>query len=227
MMTARRSAQPLVVPRAPNGLTRRLDRFRYRAWFRGKEFTSDWTSGNFSLWRRVLSPLRDQSLRILEIGSWEGRSAIFFLNFFERSTMTCIDTFAGTTEEKEVYDSLAAILPGVEDRFDRNLAAFGHRVEKIKSRSHPALEALKAERKRFDLAYIDGGHRRDEVTADSVGVWELLSPGSIIIWDDYRWGRDLPPEERPQPAIDAFLQAHEGSYRLLAKGYQVMIERRQ
>jgi predicted O-methyltransferase YrrM len=175
--------------------------------------------------RRVLSPLRDQPLRILEIGSWEGRSALFFLNFFERSTMICIDTFAGTDEEKKVYDSLAALVPGVENRFDRNLAAFKPRVEKIKSRSDAALKALKAKGRNFDLAYIDGGHRRDEVMSDSVGVWELLGPGGIVIWDDYRWGRDLPPEERPQPAIDAFLEAHEGSYRLLGRGYQLMIER--
>jgi predicted O-methyltransferase YrrM len=225
MVMVSHSARPLTVLRSPHGLARSLDRLRYRAWFKGKEFTSDWTSGNFSLWRRVLSSLRHQPLRILEIGSWEGRSAIFFLNFFERSTMVCIDTFAGTAEEKNVYDSLASILPGVESRFDRNLAAFGHRVDKIKSRSGPALKMLQAEGRRFDLAYIDGGHRRDEVMADSVGVWQLLEPGGIVIWDDYKWGQGLPPEERPQPAIDAFLQAHEDSYRLLASGYQVMIER--
>jgi len=225
MMAVSRSAPPVAISRSPHGLLRRLDRLRYRAWFQGKEFTSDWTSGNFSLWRRVLSPLRNQPLRILEIGSWEGRSALFFLNFFERSTIICIDTFAGSTEEKEVYDRLATILPGLEDRFDRNLALFGHRTEKIKSRSGPALESLRAQGRRFDLAYIDGSHRRDEVMADSLGIWQLLGAGGIIIWDDYKWGFELPPEQRPQPAIDAFLQAHEGSYRLLAKGYQVVIER--
>jgi hypothetical protein len=49
--------------------------------------------------------------------------------------------------------------------------------------------------------------------------------GGVVIWDDYKWGPGLPPEERPQPAIDAFLQVQAGSYRLLASGYQVMIER--
>jgi hypothetical protein len=51
------------------------------------------------------------------------------------------------------------------------------RAEKIKSRSGPALKMLQAEGRRFDLACIDGGHRRDEVMADSVGVWQLLEPG--------------------------------------------------
>jgi hypothetical protein len=220
-----RSARPVAVLRSPPGLARWLDRLRYRDWFHGKEFTSDWASGNFSLWRRVLSPLRGQPLRILEIGSWEGRSALFFLNFFERSTIVCIDTFGGNTGEKEVYDSLATIMPGVEGRFDRNLASFGHRSEKIKSLSGPALEGLTARGRRFDLAYIDGSHRRDDVMSDSQAVWRLLDVGGVVIWDDYKWGPALPPEERPQPAIDAFLQAHADSYRLLARGYQVMIER--
>jgi hypothetical protein len=220
-----RPPRPAAVLRSPGGLARSLDRLRYRAWFVGKEFTSDWASGNFSLWRRVLSPLREQPLRILEIGSWEGRSALFFLNFFQRSTIVCIDTFGGNTEEKEVYDSLATIMPGVEGRFDRNLASFGHRTEKVKSLSGPALEGLTAQRQRFDLAYIDGSHRRDDVMTDSQAVWQLLDVGGVVIWDDYKWGPGLPPEERPQPAIDAFLQAHAGSYRLLASGYQVMIER--
>ena len=136
-----------------------------RSWFRGKEFTTDWSSGNFSLWRRVLWPLRNEPIKVIEIGSWEGRSAIFFLNFFDQSTIACIDTFAGNTEESKVYEGLAGLLPDVEQRFDRNLAPYQNRVEKIKSRSGPALEKLKMAGRRFDLAYIDGSHWRDDVMA--------------------------------------------------------------
>lgn len=217
----RHDVRPVAVFRSPFGLERKLDRFRYRNWFRDKDLTTDWTTGNFTLWRRVLSPLRGEPLGILEIGCWEGRSAIFFLNFFERSTITCIDTFDGSIE----HERLAMEISQVEGRFDRNLAPFGQRVEKIKSPSRSALSRLAAQQRRYDLAYVDGSHLRDDVMADSRAVWPLIGRGGIIIWDDYRYGRNLPPEERPQPAIDAFLREHEGSYRLLAKGYQVIIER--
>jgi hypothetical protein len=217
--------RPNAISWRPHKPEKIIDRLRFRSWFAGKEFSSDWTSGNFTMWRRVLSPLRHEPLRIVEIGSWEGRSATFFLKFFERSNMVCIDTFEGTPEEQVVYDRLATILPGVEDRFDRNLAEFGNRVEKIKSRSAPALQHLKAQGRRFDLAYIDGSHLRDEVLADSLGVWEVLAPGGVVIWDDYEWGRDHPPEGQPGPAIDAFLRDHQGQYRLLARTYQIAIER--
>src|SRR5262245_55442833 len=142
--------RPRAIAWRPRRLEKMIDRLRYRSWFEGKEFSSDWASNNFTMWRRVLSPLRDQPVRILEIGSWEGRSALFFLNFFKRSTIVCIDTFEGTPEEAAVYALLATILRGIEDRFDRNLAALGSRVEKYKSRSGPALERLSLERRRFD-----------------------------------------------------------------------------
>jgi len=211
--------RPTAVWRRPLKIERRWDRFRCRTWFRDKEFTSDWSSGNFTLWRRVFSPLRSKPLRIIEIGSWEGRSAIFFANFFERATITCIDTFGGGSDHKAEQASR------IEARFDRNLAAFSNRVEKIKGQSRDALEGLVAQQRRYDLAYIDGSHERDDVMADSLGVWSMLEPGGSIIWDDYRWGRNMPPKHRPQPAIDEFLREREDEYRLLSKGYQIIIER--
>jgi predicted O-methyltransferase YrrM len=205
-------------------LRRKLDKWRFRPWFRHGEFSSDWATPHFSIWRRVLAPLRGRGARVLEIGSWEGRSAIFFLKYLGDSTITCIDTFEGGIEH-HTFQPFADQLPAIERRFDRNLAAFGNRVEKIKSDSVPALQRLAAAARQFDLAYVDGSHRRDDVMADSVHVWPLIRPGGIVIWDDYTWSPDAPPEDRPQPAIDAFLDAHRGRYRLLAKGLQMIVRR--
>jgi methyltransferase family protein len=211
--------------KAPSAFARVFCRVRYRPWFWRGTFTSDWTWKNYSVWRRVLARWRDKPVRIVEIGSWEGRSAIFFLKYLRRSTIVCIDTFAGTEEEGYVYGLLGDQLAGVAARFDRNVAPFADRVEKIKSRSAPALARLQAEKRRFDLAYIDGGHRYDDVMADSLGIWALMAPGGIVIWDDYEWAPEFAREERPQAAIDDFLRAHAGGYRLLVKGYQVIVER--
>jgi len=216
-------AEPLF--KAPSPVTKVFYRVRYRPWFWRGEFTSDWIWKNYSIWRRVLAPLRGRAVRILEIGSFEGRSAMFFLKYLPQSTIVCIDTFAGTPEENYVYEFLERQLPGIEARFDRNLAPFGARVEKVKSRSAPALDALIAQGRKLDLAYIDGGHRYDDVMSDSLAVWKMLEPDGIVIWDDYEWAPDFAPEERPKTAIDDFLREREGSYRLLAKGYQVIIRR--
>src|SRR5262245_52798306 len=133
--------RPNVVSRRQRKIERRLDSLRWRPWFIGKQLSTDWGSEYFLLWRRVLSPLRNEALRILEIGSWEGRSAMFFLNLFRRSTMTCIDTFAGG-EEQHTHKPWADELSKIEDRFDHNVAPFGPRVEKLKSLSKDGLRLL-------------------------------------------------------------------------------------
>lgn len=206
----------------PPGWVMALYRNRYRHWFKG-EYTSNWVWKNYFIWPRILAPLRGKPARILEIGSFEGRSATFFLRYLPHATIVCVDPFEETPEH--FLGDWTPELAKIEQRFDRNVAEFGKRVEKIKSRSAPALARLAAEGRKFELAYIDGSHRRDDVTADSLGVWPLIGPGSIVMWDDYEWGPDLPPEERAQPAIDEFLRAHEGQYRLLAKNYQLVIQR--
>jgi predicted O-methyltransferase YrrM len=219
--------RPNVVSRRPRKIERKLYRLRYWPWFRGKQLTTDWASEHFTLWHRVLSPLRKKPLRILEIGSWEGRSALFFLNFFPHATITCIDTFEGGREHHKRTD-WAGKLPGIEERFDHNLAPFGSRTEKLKCLSQEGLRRLVEQQRRYDLAYIDGSHVPADVAADSIGVWPLIEPSGVIIWDDYKFGvvhGNLPLDQRPQSAIDAFLSEHDGSYRLLWSGYQLIIEK--
>jgi predicted O-methyltransferase YrrM len=87
---------------------------------------------------------------------------------------------------------------------------------------------LAEHRRRFDLAYIDGSHTYDDVMEDSTGVWPLINAGGIIIWDNYKYGLHhlhLSPDQRPGGAIDAFLSDHVGSYRRLAAGYQLIVEK--
>ena len=208
----------------PPRLTRKIDKWRFQPWFRHGEFSTDWATSHFSVCRQVLAPLRGRGAHVLEIGSWEGRSAIFFLNYLRDCKIVCIDTFAGGVEH-QIAGPFVAEVPLIEQRFDRNLAAFARRVEKIRSASVPALQQLAAEQRQFDLAYIDGSHLRHDVAADSTHTWPLVRPGGIVSWDDYTGSPDAPPEERPQPAIDAFLAAHEGRYRLLAIGLQVIVRR--
>jgi hypothetical protein len=51
-------------------------------WFFDKDLTEDWVSHNFELWAELLGGMIGQRLEVLEIGSFEGRSGIFWLEFF-------------------------------------------------------------------------------------------------------------------------------------------------
>jgi hypothetical protein len=61
--------------------------------------------------------------------------------------------------------------------------------------------------------------------ADSIGVWPLVDPDGVVIWDDYNYGAHLSAEKRLHTVIDTFLSDHVGSYRQLALGYQLIVEK--
>jgi predicted O-methyltransferase YrrM len=199
-------------------LQRRVAAMRspWAAWFEGKDFTTDWTSAHFGAWSQVLSPFRRGGLRVLEIGSFEGRSAIFWLEYLPDSRVTCVDKFFGTTRHNQ----------DIEARFDRNLALYGERVRKISRRSAEVLPLLRSDGEVFDLIYIDGSHWRDDVMVDCLLSWRLLAPGGVMIFDDYQLDLHKEAAERPKDAIDAFLSWHATEIEELARGYQIIIRRR-
>jgi predicted O-methyltransferase YrrM len=181
-------------------------------WFAGGDYTSDWVSWKLGLWTVLAAGVNSNAPAVLEVGSWEGRSAVAWLNLLPECRITCIDRWR---------------IPAYEARFDRNTAPFGTRVRKIAAESSIALAALNAEGRSFDLIYIDGEHSRESTLSDSVLAWPLLSDRGIMLWDDYLWETHLPLENRPQQAIDWFIRAHQRDLTIIHRGYQVAGMRRQ
>jgi FkbM family methyltransferase len=187
----------------------------WEQWYEGKKFTTDWSSRAFPTWIEHLSPLRDEPLRILEIGAWEGRGSIFLLNFFPKSQITCVDVF----------------MLGNEALFDANVMdAYTGRVEKLAARSTVGLDKLAtSQREPFDLIYVDGSHDRDDVMMDSILAWRLLRVGGVLIWDDYGIVSAMPghfiEDQNPKPAIDAFLSWRKQELEVLHSGYQVIVKK--
>ncbi len=192
-------------------------------WYDGKDFSCDWTSGNIPIWASILHQHRDRGLRILEIGSWEGRSALFFLNYLPKSHIVCIDPFAGNAEHHQ-DEYFAKLVPATEDRFDRNVVEpFGDRVEKIKGASGAVVPQLAIDARQFDIVYIDGSHFAADVYADAALIWPLVAPGGFVIFDDYNWDLMKDERERPKLGVDTFLIGIAGQYRLVHSDYQLVI----
>ncbi len=58
------------------------------------KFTADWFSSHIPHWERLLRPLAGQPIQALEIGSYEGRSAVWLLQEIlthPESRLTCVD----------------------------------------------------------------------------------------------------------------------------------------
>jgi Methyltransferase domain len=171
-------------------------------WWKEKDFRHPgMTNSRIADWIRVLSPWRDKIFDILEIGSFEGRSAIFWMEFFPYAHLTCVDWFRGSIEHDN--DTYKPMLSGLEDRFDANTAAYKDRITKMSMSSSEGLPILLEQQHSFDLIYIDGSHEIPDVQQDTIACWKMLRPKGIVIWDDYD---TFNPSIRP--LIDAFLAEH-------------------
>jgi predicted O-methyltransferase YrrM len=184
---------------------------RFSRWYESATFTSDWTSAHFETWAAVLAPLRDRPVQVLEIGAFEGRSAIFFLEYLSLSRIVCVDRFSSDSD------------PGYEQRFRLNTKKYNPRLKAIKGDSAVALLDLLTSSRRFDLIYIDGSHARDDVLIDSLLSWRLLRVGGIIIWDDYEL--DISPYIGPRQAIDLAQVLYQGCFVELHRGKQVIVQK--
>lgn len=158
-------------------------------------FTADWFSHNIPTWEAVVSPYLQsiEAPKILEIGAFEGRSTLWFLENFPAARLTVIDPWAFTDNATE--DTFS--------RFKSNIAPYADRVTIMRGKSDLARFLSSKE---FDLIYIDGDHRSAAVLHDAVISYELVKTNGLMIFDDYLGGDKS--IKYPKPAIDFFHEAY-------------------
>lgn len=192
------------------------------------DFKYDWFTGNIPGLTKVLERFKGKEhVRALEIGPFEGRSTVWFLeNILTHgsSTIQCIDHFEGGKD----HEHFGVDISGAEARFAENTRSFYGQVRLLKRPSWKALRMLTCMEnfEYFDFVYIDGSHLAQDVMEDAVLAWRMMKPtGSIIIFDDYLWKNMPEPLDNPGPGIDAFLSIYKGKYKELMRGYQIAIEK--
>lgn len=187
-------------------------------------FTQDWFSGEIDTIKKTLAPLINQPVTIIEIGSFEGRSTIWFLEHIlihPQAKIMCIDPFTGNPEH--IKEHIA--VNGIESRFDHNIieSGFGQKVEKMKMPSYIGLRKLPFNE--FSAVYIDGLHISSAVLEDAVMSFRLLKNNGYMLFDDYDWPVVLPEIEKPKLGIDVFLKTYFGQYKILLQDRQVHIQK--
>jgi predicted O-methyltransferase YrrM len=167
------------------------------------EFTTDWFGRNTVYWAELFANQgwrADAPHTVIEIGSFEGRSALWILEHLlqhPQSRLHCVDTF----HDRESPDSYWR-------RFERNVLQSAHaqKVSVTPSASMPFLSAFVAAGSKADFIYVDGSHRAAEVLEDLVLAFHATRVGGIIICDDYLKG--APSGDitlgSPKLAVDAF-----------------------
>lgn len=183
------------------------------------EITFDCFSSRIPQWKHDLAHFAGApNLKFLEIGSFEGYSAVWLLDQIlthDSSHLTCIDIF-----ENEEAECL----------YDLNISRSSapHRVTKLKGSSDD--ELIQLGKNNFDFIYVDGCHEQVNILQDAVLAWRLLKAGGVMTFDDYQLAEDplfklVFDEERPEVGIEAFLAVYQNRYRLIRSGYQVTIQK--
>lgn len=198
-----------------------IAKFHQRNWWpaykQSYDFTTDWFTYRIAKWKKFLSYLKGrENLLALEIGTFEGRSALWLLeNILTASSarLVCIDPFLGkASSAKDVFLS------------NLELGGYQHKTEVIAGFSQDVLPEFKPEQ--FDLIYIDGNHEGEQILSDAKMCWALLKPSGLLIFDDYKWPARLAKGLSPRQGIDQFLKRYATELQIIYKDYQVFVRKK-
>jgi predicted O-methyltransferase YrrM len=198
-------------------------------------FTENWFGADDLIQFLKFNP--EDELHFLEIGSYEGRSTVWFLNNLlkhERSAITCIDPWKNFSQNADSFNSYG--LDGVEwktgdqnikDRFYGNVneTGVGYKVFVYANFSHITLPELITRKNRYDLIYIDGNHTAPFVLSDAVMGWSLLKKGGIMVFDDYTWTQEGDETLSPRIAVDTFIRIYKSYLTVIWDGYKKAIQK--
>jgi predicted O-methyltransferase YrrM len=147
------------------------------------------------------------SIRILEIGSWAGASAITWAKALQKlerkGQVTCIDSWEPYFQESIDFETHyremneAAQSGKVLKLFLHNIKAtnVSHMVDYIVGNAHDVLPTLRSGK--FDIVYIDGSHVYENVRADIQDAKRLIRTGGLICGDDLELQKhQLDPNEQ-------------------------------
>ena len=146
------------------------------------------------------------NFKYLEIGSFEGGSAIFVANRFKNSKIFCVDNWKKT---EDGYSNLD--FNDVEKNFDYNVKNYKN-IFKIKKTSN---NFFLNNKESFDVIYVDGYHKSNQVFQDCVSSWKNLNSNGILICDDYIWDHYFELKNNPCFGVNKFLKTLNNKYKIL------------
>ena len=151
----------------------------FENYIKTKNFSEKWFLNNFEVFHHYLPKNINANFSYLEIGSYEGLSALNILFNYKNSKVTAIDLWGKSNINSE---SINVNFNEVEGKFNKNLE--GYEYSKIKKDSVVALREILKKNIFFDIIYIDGSHNGEDILCDAIESYKLLNSEGIIIFDD-------------------------------------------
>ena len=185
--------------------------------FKSVDITKKWFTNNLYFLSKNLSTLKINNL--LEIGSYEGRSAIFFTDLFQDSKISCVDTWSGSDEHENIN------FKSIEDNFDQNTKFLKDNQSLLKFKM-TSDTFFNQNTTKFDFVYVDGDHSRDQVLKDLKNSWSVLKSNGFLLIDDYMWWFYKDLNNNPAYSVNKFIIEHSNQIKKMTIWHQVLIQKK-
>ena len=129
----------------------------------------NWFGQNAQIWIHFFKKfnLEDKKINVLEIGTFEGQSASFFLKYLKKSKLIAVDSLNKKTS------------------FYKNFIKNKKKLRNFKFYNLSSSDFFKKNNKnKFDIIYIDGAHAKNSVFNDAKNSFKILKKNGILIFDD-------------------------------------------
>ena len=178
------------------------------------KFTYNWFGTNPQIWFYVFKKLNffARKSNILEIGTFEGRSAAFFYKYLNINKFITVDLMNTNSIEYK--------------NFEKNSKKFTN-CKFYNLKSNIFFKEIKLEQE-FDIIYIDGSHFYEDVLNDAIYSYKILKTGGIIIFDDFLYTRQTRRFKRPEfmNVIGGILYfLNQKKLKIIYVGHQVIVQK--
>lgn len=132
---------------------------------------------------RTESRLKGRKLRVIEVGSWLGDSAIAMAPYCDQ--ILCIDNWGGSDSDwtKALRQSIGSI-EVVQKMFEFNTRNFDN-IKSITGLSVDVANELNGQFDKADVIFIDADHRYESVKSDIDAWYPHLAEDGVMIGHDY------------------------------------------
>lgn len=153
----------------------------------------DFFSNYFNIWNNFLFKL--SRFKYLELGTFEGRSALFVSELKNCEKIICVDPYIEYAESEKYEFKMSDVFNSV----DQKLKKIKHK--KINLIRKTSDDFFFENKEFFDVIYIDGYHQYDYVKRDFINSLNFLKKDGILICDDFLWFKYKKQNDNPIIAI--------------------------
>ena len=190
---------------------KKLYRKLHQNYLKNKQTTTDYFSIHTYYWHKIIIK-NFKTFSYLEIGSWEGNSALFVLKNYTTNNVVCVDLWVN---DNEINENL--------ENFKLNIKDFKNKFSFFRENSDSFF--LKNNEK-FDIIYIDGSHEPTQVNKDLNNAWYFLNINGILICDDYFYGNIYSESNSvPADAINEFIKEKDGIKIICVNNSQIFLKK--